>query len=93
MSPFAGQSAVITGGAGGIGLGIAQALVARGHDALHPRWTSTSRALVESLHDADRAVNVWTCDDPERMRELADWGVDGICTNVPDVALRALRGR
>jgi glycerophosphoryl diester phosphodiesterase len=33
-------------------------------------------------------VNVWTVDDPDRMRELIEWGVDGIVTNVPDVALR-----
>ena len=27
-----------------------------------------------------------------RMRELIAWGVDGICTNVPDVALAVRRG-
>ena len=27
-------------------------------------------------------------DDPEKMAELIGWGIDGICTNVPDVALR-----
>jgi len=26
------------------------------------------------------------------MRELIAWGIDGICTNVPDVALELLRG-
>ncbi|MTA29244.1 MAG: glycerophosphodiester phosphodiesterase, partial [Actinobacteria bacterium] len=31
--------------------------------------------------------NTWTCDDPARMQELIDWGIDGICTNIPDVAL------
>jgi glycerophosphoryl diester phosphodiesterase len=46
---------------------------------------------VDALHDAGRAVNVWTCDDPVRMAELVEWGVDGICTNVPDVALEVVR--
>jgi glycerophosphoryl diester phosphodiesterase len=36
------------------------------------------------------AVNCWTCDDPDRIRWLADVGVDAIVTNVPDVALAAL---
>ena len=41
---------------------------------------------------AGLAVNVWTCDDPDAMVRLAAWGVDGICTNVPDVAIAVLAG-
>ena len=41
-------------------------------------------------HAAGLAVNVWTVDDPDRMVELVALGVDGIVTNVPDVALRVL---
>ena len=41
-------------------------------------------------HGAGIEVNTWTCDDPLRMAELVDWGIDGICTNVPDVALEVL---
>jgi hypothetical protein len=26
-----------------------------------------------------------------RMAELIEWGIDGICTNVPDVALVAVQ--
>ena len=36
-------------------------------------------------------MNVWTLDDPDAMVRLAGWGVDGICTNLPDVAVAALR--
>ena len=56
-----------------------------------------SRGGRPSTADADRplprrrlAVNAWTCDDPAQARELAAWGVDGICTDVPDVILAAL---
>ena len=35
---------------------------------------------------------VWTVDDPDRLRQLSEWGVDGVVTNVPDVA-RAVLGR
>ena len=66
--------------------------VAGGHQALHPWWQAVDRALVERAHAAGLAVNVWTCDDPEAMVRLAGWGVDGICTNVPDVAIAVLRG-
>jgi glycerophosphoryl diester phosphodiesterase len=64
---------------------------AGGHQALHPWWRAASRSLVERAHAADVAVNVWTCDDAKAMARLAGWGVDGICTNVPDVAVAALR--
>ena len=48
---------------------------------------SLNQSTVDECHAAGIAVNTWTCDDPERMRELIGWGVDGICTNVPDIAL------
>jgi glycerophosphoryl diester phosphodiesterase len=34
---------------------------------------------------------VWTVDDPGRIAELATLGVDGIVTNVPDVAREILK--
>jgi glycerophosphoryl diester phosphodiesterase len=68
-------------------------LVAGGLQALHPWWQAVDRSLVERCHAAGLAVNVWTCDDPDAMARLAGWGVDGICTNVPDVAVAVLRNR
>ena len=62
-------------------------LRARGHSALHPAVDTLVRSTVDACHDSGIAVNTWTCDDPERMRELIGWGIDGICTNVPDIAL------
>ena len=41
-------------------------------------------------HAAGLRVNTWTVDDPDRIRELASWGVDAVITNVPDVARAAL---
>lgn len=69
-----------------------EVVVAGGHQALHPSWLAVDQRLVERAHAAGLAVNVWTCDDPEAMVRLAGWGVDGICTNVPDVAISVLRG-
>lgn len=67
------------------------AAVAAGHVALHPYDLTVTPEVVELVHGAGLAINVWTVDDPGRMRELADMGVDGIVTNVPDVAVQVLR--
>jgi glycerophosphoryl diester phosphodiesterase len=65
-------------------------LAAAGHTALHPYVGFVTREMIDACHQVGLAVNTWTCDDPERMLELAGWGVDGICTNVPDIALHTL---
>jgi len=66
--------------------------VAAGHVALHPFDATVTHELVELVHGAGLTLNVWTVDDPARIEELAEMGVDGIVTNVPDVAARVLRG-
>jgi glycerophosphoryl diester phosphodiesterase len=66
-------------------------LVASGHSALHPWVGLVTKELIDACHRHGLAINTWTCDDPERMAELISWSVDGICTNVPDVALDVLR--
>ena len=60
------------------------------HAALHPRVDLVDESSIRRAHGVGIALNTWTCDDPARLRELMAWGVDGICTNVPDVAI-ALR--
>lgn len=62
----------------------------RGHRAVHPHHRAVTPHLVALAHGAGLAVNTWTVDEPARVRELADLGVDAIVTNVPDVALAAL---
>lgn len=71
-------------------LALANSLVTSGHCALHPFVQMLTRGVVDAMHAKGLAVNTWTCDDPARMRELFEWGIDGICTNVPDVALEVL---
>ena len=64
-----------------------------GHRALHPFDATVDRALVDLAHDHGLAVNVWTVDAPDRIAALAELGVDGICTNVPEVARCVLESR
>lgn len=61
-----------------------------GHRALHPWDGMVDAALVTAARDEGLAVNVWTVDDPTRMAELISFGVDGIVTNVPEVARRVV---
>ena len=61
-----------------------------GHDAIHPWAGAIDHERVAACHRAGLVVNTWTCNDPDRLRELADCGVDGVCTDVPDLALEAV---
>ncbi len=70
--------------------GIADVLVAKGHVALHPWVKELTRSTIVACHTAGVEVNTWTCDNPDRMTELIEWGIDGIVTNLPDVALRVI---
>jgi len=65
----------------------------RGHAAIHPHEGTVDADFVALAHAAGLEVNVWTVDDPDRIRALADAGVDGIVTNVPARAVAALRAR
>lgn len=61
-----------------------------GHAAVNPWDPAVDGAYVERAHRAGVAVNVWTVDGPDRIAELAAFGVDGVITNVPDVARAVL---
>ena len=47
-------------------------------------------ALVDAIHSAGYRVFAWTVNDELEMRRLIDLAVDGLCTNYPDVARRAV---
>jgi glycerophosphoryl diester phosphodiesterase len=66
---------------------------AGGHVAIHPHHAGVNQDVVTKAHRHGLAVNVWTVDDPDRIRELAAIGVDTIITNVPDLALAAVLNR
>ena len=63
---------------------------AHGHVAVHPHHALVTGDLVRRAHEADLAVNTWTCDEPDRIRWLQDIGVDAVITNAPDEARAAL---
>ena len=53
----------------------------------------TTPRMIRAFHDAGVEVHVWTVNDPHRMAELLDLGVDGIITDRADLALKVLDQR
>ena len=53
----------------------------------------TTEKMISRLHAAGVEVHVWTVNDPQRMRELLDLGVDGIVTDRADLALAVVAQR
>jgi glycerophosphoryl diester phosphodiesterase len=51
-----------------------------------------SPRFIRDAHRADLKVQVWTVDNEPDMRRLLEWGVDGLITNRPDLAVRVVRG-
>jgi len=49
-----------------------------------------NKAFVDEAHQHGLAVYVYTVDYRDDMLKLKDWGVDGIFTNVPDIAVSTL---
>lgn len=47
-------------------------------------------ALVVSIHEAAMTLYVYTVNEPETMRRFFNLGVDGLCTDLPDVARAVL---
>ncbi len=52
-----------------------------------PNYQHLTAALVNVAHNANLKVIPWTVNQPESMRKMIDWGVDGIITDRPDLLL------
>lgn len=63
---------------------------AQGCAAINPHDLLVDASFVQRANAVGLEVNVWTVDDPDRIRELAGFGVSSIITNAPDVAAKAL---
>jgi glycerophosphoryl diester phosphodiesterase len=51
------------------------------------RLRVVSRAFVRQVHRQGHVLQVWVVNEREHIRRLLDWGVDGIISDRPDVAV------
>ena len=66
-----------------------KAAQAIGVDGVSPYWEELTPELVREAHALGLRVVPWTVNDPNDMKKLMDWGVDGIISDRPWI-LRAL---
>lgn len=58
------------------------------YQALHPYLKDMTQQEALRVHRLNRRVHVWTVNDEQDMRRLFGWGVDGIFTDDPQLAVR-----
>ena len=61
-----------------------------GVKVIHIEFHYLTAKLIEEAHEYNLEVHAWTPDTLEEMQRVMDLGVDGICTNRPDILLRFL---
>jgi len=59
-------------------------LVRLGCVAVNPKHTLLTRDLVSDLRGTGLRIATWTVNDPARLSELANWGVDTLITDAVD---------
>jgi glycerophosphoryl diester phosphodiesterase len=61
------------------------------YEVLQPHVADASAQQIRRVHRLKRRIFVWTVNEAEAMQRLTDWGVDGISTDDPVLALRTAR--
>lgn len=69
------------------------ALADAGASTLWEERSMVDDSLATALHDAGKQLITWTVDDPAEMRRLLEAGVDGLCTNHPELGRKAVDAR
>lgn len=61
--------------------------LAMGCRALHPYVATVNEAVIEAVHDAGLALNVWTPTTRDDLARMLSWGVDVVITDDPALAI------
>lgn len=56
--------------------------------ALNPYHRLITKKMIADAHELGTKINAWTVNSEKRMRQLVAFGVDGIMSDYPDIALR-----
>lgn len=57
-------------------------------DIYSPNYPLVNKELIQAAHSQGMKVIPWTVNDPEQMKTLLKYGVDGLITDYPDRALK-----
>jgi len=58
------------------------------YDALHPSLKNTTQQQIYFVHRLKRRIHVWTVNKEQDMHRLFKWGIDGIFTDDPQLAVK-----
>ena len=58
-----------------------------GFECYHPSFKLIDQEVVNECHKSGVNVNVWTVNERRDMESCQSWGVDGLITNHPDLAM------
>jgi glycerophosphoryl diester phosphodiesterase len=70
------------------GSSVPAAVAAEGGPVWAPDHTTLTLTEIEEAHELGLIVLPWTVNRPYDMRRLIDWGVDGLISDRPDLALK-----
>jgi glycerophosphoryl diester phosphodiesterase len=57
-------------------------------DGLDIHYGALDAMFVQQVHNADLKLYVWTVDEPNDVKQMRQFGVDGITTNKPNLYLK-----
>jgi len=60
------------------------------YDALHPEIRDTTNGLISRVQGRGKRVYTYTVNHPETMEKFFSWGINGIFTDDPPLAIRTL---
>jgi glycerophosphoryl diester phosphodiesterase len=63
------------------------------YQATHPNLRDVTPQQVQRTHRLKRRIHVWTVNSEQDLRRLYGWGVDGIFTDDPQLAVRVRRSK